>query len=64
MECDWMDGNEIRFVKIVWCEDGKARVVRGKPLGEEDGFFKFQLQDGRYLLLSKAAVVKIEEVPQ
>ena len=59
-----MDGNEIRYAKIVWNEDGKAHVVRARPLGEENGFLKFQLSDGRSLLLSKVAVVKIEEVLQ
>ena len=50
-----------RMVKVVWQEGGNARAVRGEFIGEEDGFVKIGLADGRILRLNKASIVKIED---
>lgn len=50
-----------RMVKVVWQEARTTRAVYGFPDGEEGGFLRFELADGRVLRLNKASIVKIED---
>jgi len=51
-----------RKVKVVWHEGGQARAVNAVLAdGEEGGFLRFELADGRILRLNKASIVKIED---
>jgi hypothetical protein len=49
-------------VKVVWLELNQIHTVVATPSGEENGFLKFQLLNGNSVLLSRAAIVKIEEL--
>jgi hypothetical protein len=51
-----------RKVKVVWHEGGAARAVHGHFVGEEAGFLKLRLADGRILQLNKTTIVKIEDM--
>lgn len=50
------------LTKVVWTEGSEARCIVAKLAGEEDGFLRFILADGRNLRLNRSQVTKLEEV--
>jgi hypothetical protein len=55
----------VRRVKVVWIEGAEVHSVVATPAGEENGFLKFQLPNGGFLLhLQRSSVIKIEELSQ
>jgi len=51
-------------VKVVWSEGIETHSAKAFNYADEDGFLRFDLFDGRVLRLSKACVLKIEELSQ
>ena len=52
-----------RKFKVLWHEEGKAHVIFGEEVANDDPFFlTFRLLDGHMIRLNKNAIVKVEEV--
>ncbi len=51
-------------VKVVWTELDRLHSIIATPLGEENGFLKLRLVNGNSILLSRSAIIKVEEVGQ